>query len=264
VSVTRESMPPVSTTWLRRYHPVLSARARLVCFPHAGGSASFFHPVSARLSGPSGTAGIDVIALQYPGRQDRRHEPCLRDIGALADRITSELRTLPSLPTVLFGHSMGAVLAFEVAWRLARSTAHEPGALIVSGRRAPSTWREESVHRLSDEEMLHELRLLNGTDDAILGDDEILRMAMPAIRGDYQAIEAYRCGPDRRVRCPITVLTGDADPKTTAAEARAWDAHTEGRFGIRTFAGGHFFLVRYQAEINEILMTELGRVAAAG
>src|SRR5436305_687475 len=101
-------MNHTTSAWIRRYHPAPAAAVRLVCFPHAGGSASYFHPVSARFS-----PGVDVEALQYPGRQDRRAEPCVTDLNELADVVTTEIRALDPLPTVYFGHSMGAALAFE-------------------------------------------------------------------------------------------------------------------------------------------------------
>lgn len=241
-----------ASLWLRRFHPAADSPVRLVCFPHAGGSASFHHPVSARFS-----PGVDVIALQYPGRQDRRFEACIEDIGTLADRITDELLTLDERPTVHFGHSMGAVLAFETAWRLEQKGTHAPRSIVASGRRAPSTSRGESVHSRDDDGIIAELKLLNGTSPQLLGDEEILRMAMPAIRGDYRAIERYSCEPDRVVRCPITVLTGDADPRTSLAEAEAWQAHTSGASRLRVFPGGHFFLVGNQAAVNRELATEL-------
>ncbi|MEU7135791.1 alpha/beta fold hydrolase [Streptomyces sp. NPDC046261] len=242
--------------WLRRYHPAMDSDVRLVCFPHAGGSASFYHPVSAVHS-----TVADVIALQYPGRQDRRHEPCITDIGTLADRITELLLTQSEKPTVFFGHSMGAVLAFETAWRLEQKGQGAPRAVIASGRRAPATTRPETVHERDDDGVIAELKLLNGTDPGLLGDDEILRMAMPAIRGDYQAIETYRCDPeDRAVRCPITVLTGDADPRTTLEEAAAWERHTEGAFRLEVFPGGHFFLATQQAAVNRQISRELEKI----
>ncbi|MEV4616781.1 alpha/beta fold hydrolase [Kitasatospora sp. NPDC049258] len=242
--------------WLRRYHPAPGSRVRLVCFPHAGGSASFYLPVSARFA-----PGADVICLQYPGRQDRRFEPCIDDIGTLADRITDELLTLDERPTVFFGHSMGAVLAFETAWRLEQKGTHAPRSVIASGRRAPSTSRVETVHDQSDAGVIAEVRLLGGTNPQLLGDDEILRMAMPAIRGDYRAIERYRCEPDRVVSCPITALTGDADPRTTLTEADAWRVHTTGAFQLKVLPGGHFFIAERQAEVNQVIAAEL---ASAG
>src|ERR1022692_4340457 len=166
-----------SSAWIRRYHPSGASTARLICFPHAGGSASYFHPVSERFS-PS----IDVIALQYPGRQDRRHELCIRDIGLLADRVTEQLLCLSNKPTVFFGHSMGATLAFEVAWRLEHKGFNAPLRIIASGRRAPSINGGEKVHLKKDAGLLAEIRLLNGTDSAVLDDEEILRIALQLIR----------------------------------------------------------------------------------
>src|ERR1051326_3612207 len=149
--------------WLRRFHPAEDAAVRLVCLPHAGGAASFYFPVSQRLSGP-----FDVVAVQYPGRQDRRREPCIDDLRVLADAIAEAVRPLTDRPVALFGHSMGATLAFEVAHRL--GVAH----LFASGRRAPSRPREERTHQLGDAGLLADVRRLAGTDAQVLADDEIL------------------------------------------------------------------------------------------
>ncbi|MEV4921010.1 alpha/beta fold hydrolase [Streptomyces tirandamycinicus] len=242
--------------WVRRYHPAPESAVRLVCFPHAGGSASFYHPMSAAFS-----PGAEVITLQYPGRQDRRHEHCVTDIAELADRITGRLLRLDEKPTLFFGHSMGAVLAFETAWRLERKgTGAAPRALVASGRRAPSAHRTETVHRRDDDGIIAELRLLNGTAQGVLGDEEILRMALPAIRGDYEAIERYRCDEERRVRCPVTALTGDADPRTTLDEAAAWERHTEGAFRLEVLPGGHFFLTGQQVAVTSLISRELGKL----
>ncbi|MDT7802389.1 MAG: hypothetical protein QOI78_5822 [Actinomycetota bacterium] len=244
-----------TAAWVRRFHDATGSTARLVCFPYAGGSASFFHPVSARFS-----PGTEVVALQYPGRQDRRREPCIDDLGKLADEIADRLATLSAKPTVFFGHSMGAVLAFETAYRLERAGTNAPATVVASGRRAPSTRREDRVHERDDEGLIAELRRLNGTDSAVFGDDELLQLALPSIRGDYTAIETYRCEPGRRIAAPIAVLTGDSDPKTTLAEAEAWREHTEGAFTIRVFAGGHFFLADHQADVTAEIAGHLDAV----
>ncbi|MFE3603532.1 thioesterase II family protein [Streptomyces sp. NPDC059142] len=230
--------------WLRRYHPAGTDAVRLVCFPHAGGSASFYHPVSARFA-PS----AEVVSLQYPGRQDRRKEPCVEDLGTLADLITAQLLALDERPTVFFGHSMGAALAFETAWRMEQKGAG-PREVLASGRRAPSTTRAEEVHLRDDDGIVAEMKRLNGTAAGVLGDEEILRMALPALRGDYRAIETYSCPEDRRVGCDITVLTGEDDPLTTIAEAERWADHTTGSYRLRTFGGGHFFLIQHLAAVQ--------------
>lgn len=243
--------------WLRRFRPNASARVRLVCFPHAGGSASFYHPVAMAHAGAA-----DVVILQYPGRQDRRREPLMRSVAEYVGRIAPILENERPLPTVFFGHSMGAVLAFETALALADTPA-APRAVMASGRRAPATHRDEQVHLRDDKGLLDELRQLNGTQADLLGDEEILRMTLPAVRSDYRVIETYQAVPDRTVDCPITVLVGDDDPKTTVAEAERWREHSTATaaFRMRTFPGGHFYLAAHQAEVNAELAATLSAVS---
>jgi surfactin synthase thioesterase subunit len=223
-----------------------------VCLPHAGGSASFFHPVSTALA-PT----VDVLAVQYPGRQDRRHEPAVGTIAELADEVLDALRHLDDRPLALFGHSMGAVLGYEVALRMRDAGLPPPVHLFVSGRRAPSRYRGERLHRLPDARIVSELRKLGGTDAAMLADPEVLEMILPAVRGDYRAVETYRHDPDRRLDCPVTVLTGDRDPQVSVEEARAWDEHTTGPVELEVLPGGHFFLVDHGRRVIALLARTL-------
>jgi surfactin synthase thioesterase subunit len=243
--------------WFRRYHEPRADAVQLLCLPHAGGSASFYHPVSAALN-----PGIEVLAVQYPGRQDRRHEPGVDNLPDLADRIVEPLLRRPDRPWALFGHSMGATLGFEVAARM-QAAGRPPVHLFASGRRAPSRHRVETVHRLDDAGVLTELRKLAGTDARILGDEELLQMVLPAIRSDYTAAETYVYRPGAPLSCPVTVLTGDADPKTTLDEARAWRAHTTGAFDLRVYPGGHFFLANHQPAILRLLAERLTALKVA-
>jgi surfactin synthase thioesterase subunit len=239
-------------TWLRRYHQGAPDRTRLICFPHAGGSASFFFPLSRTLSPVA-----EVLAVQYPGRQERHTEKPVPSVHRLADTIAAVLGAGPDRPTVLFGHSMGATLAFEVAHRLERDFDRSPVRLVVSGRRAPDRVRGPYFHLLGDDAIIAELRGLSGTDDRLLEDPDVLRMILPALRSDYQAIDTYRVVPGTTVRCPLTILTGDADPHVTAEEAEAWRAVTSGPSDLHTFAGGHFFLTEYPDEITTLLRSTL-------
>ena len=206
---------PDDDLWCRRYRPSRSATSRIVCLPHAGGSAPFFLPVAAALS-----PGVDVVALQYPGRQDRRSERPIDDMAELADRVHGILRRQPELPVTLFGHSMGAVLGFEVTRRL-EADGHGPVRLFASGRRAPSTHRDENVHLRDDEGILAEVRKMSGTASSVLGDDEIMRAALPALRADYKATETYSCPPGTTVNCPITTLTADSHQATAPGRGLA-------------------------------------------
>jgi surfactin synthase thioesterase subunit len=233
--------------WCRRYRPATNPAARLVCLPHAGGSASFFVPLSKALN-----PEIDVLAIQYPGRQDRRAEQPINNMAVLADRAHDILRRQPEMPLIFFGHSMGAILAFEVTRRL-EADRKGPVRLFASGRRAPSTYRDEMVDLGDDESILAEVRSLNGTASPVLGDDEMMRAALPALRADYCAIGTYVCAPEAILSCPISVLVGDNDPKTTLDEAKAWATHTSGPFDLQVFPGGHFFLTDHADEIIRIL-----------
>ncbi|MEU1889321.1 alpha/beta fold hydrolase [Micromonospora sp. WMMD987] len=241
--------------WVRRFHPAPSSALRLVALPHAGGSASYLFPVSRALS-----PGVEVLAIQYPGRQDRRHEPVLDTVAGLVDGVFAALRPWLDRPVAIFGHSMGAVLGYELGLRLQRETGRPPVRLFASGRRAPSRTRDERyVHTRDDAGVLRELARLSGSDPRVLGDPELLPMILPALRGDYKAVETYRAEEGARLDAPITVLTGDSDPMTTVDEAGDWRLHTTGECDVRVFRGGHFFLNEHAAEVIRLIGDELGR-----
>ncbi|MFF6907075.1 thioesterase II family protein [Streptomyces sp. NPDC012389] len=222
--------------WICRFHDAPQARVRLVCLPHAGGSASFFFNTSRALS-----PEIEVLAVQYPGRMDRYAEPLVDDMSRLADLVTDSLLPLTGRPLALFGHSMGASLSFEVARRLERRGV-PPFALVVSGRPAPHRLREGRLHLGSDEQLIAEIARLNGTVPAFLDDAELLDMWLPVIRTDYQVIEKYRYEPGPPLTVPITAHVGLSDPKAPIEDVRAWEEHTTGAFALHTHPGGHFYL----------------------
>jgi len=245
--------PPVdSSTWLRVYHPAPDSRARLVCFPHAGGSATYFFPVSAALA-----PEFEVLAVQYPGRQDRRSDPFIDTIDKLADRIHEALLPVIKPPFAFFGHSMGASLAFEVARRLEERDDLVPVMVFASGRRAPSRVREENVHLRDDAGIAEEMRRLGGTDARMLDEPELLEMFLSATRNDYRAIERYRRGTEARISAPIVVLTATDDPLTTVEEAHSWSEHTGGGAKTHLFDGGHFYLQQHAAAVIDIISADL-------
>ncbi|MFE7135199.1 thioesterase II family protein [Streptomyces sp. NPDC057638] len=243
--------------WIRRFFPSADAPVQLVCLPHAGGSAPFYRPVAQALN-----PGFEVLAVQYPGRQDRRHEPMIDDLRELADEVTAAVLDTVDRPYALFGHSMGATLAFEVASRCERE-GRGPLRVFASGRRAPSRHRDERVHTRDDDGVVAELRGLSGTDQRIFGDEELLRMVLPAIRNDYRAAETYRYHPTAKLRAPITALVGDADPKATEDEAESWRDHTESVFDLHVYPGGHFYLLDHAAAVIRVIAEALGEPATA-
>ena len=243
--------------WFRGYRRVPGGLP-LFCFPHAGGAASYFHPWSAALA-----PGIEVLAVQYPGREDRAAEPCITDIAVLADQIHAALGS--SLPQrfAFFGHSMGAILAFEVARRIARQEGRGPAHLFVSGRLAPP-WRSfRNLHRGGIPAMIGELRSLGGTDPRILDDSEALELILPAMLADYTASETYRFEPGPPLSCDITAMIGDHDQLNAAGDAAAWSAHTTGAFNLQVYPGGHFYLDDCRPRVLEAVSSCLAVTAAS-
>jgi pyochelin biosynthesis protein PchC len=222
--------------WVRRFHPADGARTQLLCLSHAGGSASYFFPVSRSLS-----PDIDVLAVQYPGRQDRLGEPCLTSVADLADGLVAALEPWQGRPITIFGHSLGASLGFEVALRLEKAGI-TPTGLFASGRTAPSRTRRDATYLGDDQALLANVKLLGGTDTSLLDDEDVVNMVLPAIRADYTAAETYAYEPGPPLSCPIIALTGDDDPKVTVEEAQAWREHTSAAFELAVYPGKHFFL----------------------
>ncbi|MFF7282309.1 thioesterase II family protein [Streptomyces griseorubiginosus] len=226
------------SSWTRRFVPVRDSELRLVCFPHAGGSAAYFRPLAQSLA-----PRVETLCVQYPGRQERRHEPLLDSVSALADAAFAALRHELDGPFAFFGHSLGAVVAFEVARRFERLTPEGPVRLFASARRAPSVVRDERVHLLDDAGLVAELNALGGTASAVLADPELRALVLPIVRADYRAVETYVPEPvGARLTCPVSVLVGAADPVAPLSEARAWEAHTTRGADVRLFDGGHFYL----------------------
>jgi surfactin synthase thioesterase subunit len=234
--------------WIRRFHPIVDSPMRLICFPHAGGSATAYFRLSGEL-----TPRLETLAVQYPGRQDRRREPCLLSIAELADRVVAALRPWTDPPYALFGHSMGSILAYEVALRLQAGTGAAPVHLFASGYPAPSLVRGGTVHRRDDAGVLDELRATGGTDPRWLEDLDLVATILPGVRGDYQAVETYPRRNDA-VGCPITMLVGDSDPQTTMDEAEGWARHTTGEFRVHVFPGGHFYLDGNMSDVAKTIL----------
>lgn len=232
------------SAWIQRFHPSAEADVRLVCFPHAGGAATYFHPVSAALS-----PDIEVLAVQYPGRQERRTEPVVRSIEELARQATEAIRPWADRPLAFFGHSMGALVAAEAARNLADEGA-PPLTVIVSGRRSPTSHRDENVHRRDDTGIVAEMARLGGSDTRIFEDPEMRALLLPVIRADYEAVETYRHRPGPPLPCPLLVLLGDNDPVASIEEAHGWADHTSAAFELKTFPGGHFYLNDHAAAVT--------------
>lgn len=258
------SKPLPSHPWIAHARPRPEARLRLFCLPYAGGNASIFRAWGQRLP-----AEVEVMPVELPGRASRFREPPLRRVDEAVEKLEAALSPLFDRPFAFFGHSMGALLAFELARRLRRTGGPEPVALFVSARRAPHLPPEEDpVHGLPDGEFFERLRELNGTPEEALQHPELMQMLLPLLRADFELNETYEFAPGEALACAVAAMGGLGDPEVTREHLEAWRQHTSGPFSLRMFAGDHFYLNQRPAAetlvsvVGQGLLPHLGGAAA--
>ncbi len=241
--------------WLLR-EPNRHARLRLFCFPHAGAGASTYRAWSA----PLARDGFDVCPVQLPGRENRLGEPAYLAIKPLVEALVEGIIPYLDRPYALFGHSMGALVAFESARSLRQRGARLPCHLFVSGRIAPQ--REDPrprLHDLADAALLTRLTELGGIPSALRACPELMAFQLPLLRADLAVNENYRHVPAPPLAVPITAFGGEQDPKTDDAEIRAWAEQTSERFSMHALPGGHFFVHDSVQPLLRNLVIELSR-----
>jgi pyochelin biosynthetic protein PchC len=232
-----------------------AARLRLICLPHAGGGAASYRAWDALLP-----PGVDLLAVQYAGREDRWTDPMTDRMDELVHELADDLLPLLDRPYALFGHSMGSALAWELAHLLTASGAG-PRRLFASGREAPGTARPGTLHRQDAAALVAELERLGGTPREILADPDLLDAVLTYVRNDYRLIETYRPDLTRApLACPITVLAGDSDPDCDLGRGErsgGWAALTSARTSVQTFPGGHFYLGPERSRLLALILRQL-------
>ena len=242
--------------WLRTRTPRPSAATTLVCLPHAGGSASYYRDWGARLP-----ASVEVRVVQYPGREERLVDAPVDDMAAMADALADVLAPLFDRPVVLFGHSMGAAIGYEVT-RRCEERGHPPALLVASGFTAPHRRTPRDLHTRDDDALVAEITRVSGDDAAALADPDLRELLLPTIRADYRLIERYAPTAPGPVATPIVVCRGDADPDVDAAGGEAWRelAASGGLREHRAFDGGHFYFRHDPTALLGAISAHLGRV----
>jgi medium-chain acyl-[acyl-carrier-protein] hydrolase len=240
-----------------RFRPNDGARARFLCFHHAGGGASAFRPWVGELSDK-----LDLCAVQLPGRESRLRETPFTRLEDMVPAVAHAIQPVLDRPFVFFGHSLGAMVAFEVARELARRGGPGPIHLFVSGRRGPT--RPDRGPRLSHligDAFVEEVRKRwDGIPAPVLEEPELLELLLPTLRADLSVVESYEYVPGPALECAITALGGTEDPSAEATDLAAWRDHTRSAFSMRMFPGGHFFVQTARSEVLAAVRSDLASV----
>jgi medium-chain acyl-[acyl-carrier-protein] hydrolase len=239
------------------FHPNPQAGLRLFCFPYAGGGAHVFREWARGLP-----ASVEVYAAQYPGKGARLLEEPFTDVAQFVEESFSSLLLYSDKPFVFFGHSMGALLSFELARRLRREKRPLPLHLFVSGRGTLRGLRGELRRALlSDSELVEELRRFDGAPAELFGNAELMQMMLPSIRADFTACESYVYTAEPPLTCSISAFGGLRDQDVSREQLEAWRDETTDAFSCKIFPGGHFFLETDQSWLLQAMAQELSSLS---
>ena len=239
--------------WVRRFRDDAGCETKLICFPHAGAGASAY-----RLWPLGLPSDVGVLAVRYPGREDRFGDPFPSALEVLADEIADALGELTRHRLVLFGHSMGASVAHEVSLRF-QERGCPPAALCVSGRRPPHALAGRQMISGTDEEIIAHVVSFDASAVAVFSDPGLREVVLPAIRADYRLTDDYSGGHRARLDCPVYGYVGDDDPEASPEQMRGWADMTHGAFRLRVLPGDHFYLrpkaAALLADLNEVVIS---------
>jgi len=250
-----------SNPWLVFPQPNPDCKLRLLCFPYAGGGTSMFWNWSAHFS-----PFVEICAVRLPGRETRYQEPAFTDMDLLIEALIDPLLPVLDKPFVFFGHSMGALVSFELARFLRKRYGLTPKQLLVSARRAPQIPHQTPpLFNLPEPDFLEEIRRFNGIPSTILEDRELMQLFLPTLRADFSVLETYQYVSEKLLDCPINVFGGLQDTQVTVEELEAWQEQTLGDFSLQMFPGDHFFLnTASQKKLLESISSILEKILNPG
>ena len=229
-------------------------RARLFCLPFAGGSAALYRTWSEPLGDR-----IDVCPVELPGRGVRFDEAPIAEMAPLVDELVLAMRPLLDVPVLLFGHSMGGRIAFEIAKRLGDRAAR----LFVSASPAPDVVAPNPMAHLDDATFLRRIADKGGTPREILEDADLMELVLPVLRADFTLVETYRATDEERVACPVTAFAGTGDREVPIESVRRWGRYTSGPFGVIEIPGDHFYLDAARGSLTREIARSLDALGGA-
>ncbi|WP_414572303.1 thioesterase II family protein [Nostoc sp. CCY 9925] len=246
------STTPPFAPWVVSIKPNSLAKLRLFCFPYAGGGASIFRNWSHGLS-----TNVEVCPLQLPGRETRINEPPFTRLLPLVEAIAPALLPLLDKPFAFFGHSMGALVSFELTRLLRRQYGLAPVHLFVSGASAPHVSNfNPPTHNLPEPEFIKELHSLSGTPKEVLDNTELMQLMLPTLRADFAVCQTYLYLNEPPVNSPISVFSG-LEEKVSYKHLEAWHNQTSASFSLQMFPGNHFFLHTAQLLLLKSIVQQL-------
>lgn len=244
------------TPWLSCPKPNGEAQLRLFCFPYAGGGDHVFRTWADQLP------VVETYLVQMPGRGRRLAEKPFTNLAELTKTLAEAIVPYLDIPFIFFGHSMGAMLSFELARELRRGRL-EPMEIFVSACHAPQIPESNILHDLPESKLIEELKRLNGTPKEVLENPELLSIVLPTLRADCMITETYIYKHEPPLSCPISVFGGLQDPLVKREELEGWREQTSGLFSLRMLDGDHFFLHSSEQVLLLALSRELHRLAAS-
>ncbi len=252
------ALQPALGSWVTRPKPNPRAQFRLFCLPYAGSGASIFRTWPDKMP-----QGVEVCPIQLPGRENRLREAPFTQLSSLVQELARALLPYMDKPFAIFGHSMGALICFELSRHLRRAYEIRPLHLFVSGACAPHVQDlAQPAYMLPDADFLAKLRCFNGLPEDVADNVELMELLLPLLRADFTLCGTYVYSPEEPLDCSISAWGGNQDGEVLHEHLAAWRNHTQLNFSLRTFPGNHLFIQSAQSLVMQALSLELAGLLA--
>jgi medium-chain acyl-[acyl-carrier-protein] hydrolase len=245
-----------NSKWFNYLKRPIKPKLTIVCFPFAGGDASFYQNWATEIK-----ADVQIISIQFPGRANRFLESPYTNLNDLIVELIKNWECFIETPYVLFGHSLGGLAIYELTRILNENNQMQPLHLFISGCKAPHLLKNKERYLLPKQAFIEMIKEMDGTPKEIVENQEMMDLLVPMLRADFQLIETYtHQEKHKRIRLPITLMGGTEDPEVGMEDLEAWKSVIEGPCKLQLFQGGHFFLKDSEKEFFDFINTEIEEI----